>query len=61
VGVVDSLIAAGLPIQRVPVLANELGDWGDFLTTAGDLRTLPCHLGDAGGIDGFYAARLRRH
>lgn len=61
VGVVDSLIAAGLPIQRVPILANELGDWGDFLTTAGDLRTLPCHLGDAGGIDGFYAARLRRH
>lgn len=61
VGVVDSLIAAGLPIQRVPILANELGNWGDLLTTAGDLRTLPCHLGDAGGIDGFYAARLRRH
>ena len=26
----------------------------------GDLRTLPCHLSDKGGMDGFYAARLRR-
>jgi len=24
------------------------------------LRTLPCHLAAAGGMDGFYAARLRR-
>ena len=60
VGVVDSLIAAGLPVERVPIRADELEGWADFLTTAGDLRTLPCHLGDAGGIDGFYAARLRR-
>jgi 16S rRNA (cytosine967-C5)-methyltransferase len=27
---------------------------------AGDLRTLPCHLSDEGGMDGFYAARLIR-
>jgi 16S rRNA (cytosine967-C5)-methyltransferase len=26
----------------------------------GDLRTLPCHLAERGGMDGFYAARLRR-
>ena len=26
----------------------------------GDLRTLPCHLAEQGGMDGFYAARLRR-
>ena len=24
----------------------------------GDLRTLPCHLAEYDGIDGFYAARL---
>jgi 16S rRNA (cytosine967-C5)-methyltransferase len=28
--------------------------------TKGDLRTLPCHLAEFGGMDGFYAARLRR-
>jgi 16S rRNA (cytosine967-C5)-methyltransferase len=26
----------------------------------GDLRTLPCDLADQGGMDGFYAARIRR-
>ena len=24
-------------------------------------KTLPCHLSDQGGMDGFYAARLRRN
>ena len=32
----------------------------DLVTPVGDLRTLPCHLRDKGGMDGFYAARLRR-
>ena len=36
----------------------------EWLTAEGDLRTLPCHLGDPdsrmGGLDGFYAARLQR-
>jgi 16S rRNA (cytosine967-C5)-methyltransferase len=26
----------------------------------GDLRTLPCHLSEQGGMDGFYATRLQR-
>jgi len=24
------------------------------------MRTLPCYLSDMGGMDGFYAARLKR-
>jgi 16S rRNA (cytosine967-C5)-methyltransferase len=32
----------------------------EFLTSEGDLRTLPSHWPDKGGMDGFYAARLRR-
>jgi 16S rRNA (cytosine967-C5)-methyltransferase len=32
----------------------------DAITPDGDLRTLPCHLAEKGGMDGFYAARLRR-
>ena len=31
----------------------------DFVTAEGDLRTLPCHWPERGGIDGFYVARLR--
>lgn len=31
-----------------------------FITPEGDLRTLPSHWSEIGGLDGFYAARLRR-
>ena len=31
----------------------------DWITPSGDLRTLPSHFGEIGGIDGFYACRLR--
>jgi hypothetical protein len=30
----------------------------DWITSDGDLRTLPFHLAEYDGIDGFYAARL---
>ncbi len=40
-----------------PALADGLAE---MITSDGDLRTLPCHLADSGGLDGFYAARLRR-
>lgn len=49
---------------RAPVFATEFGGRDDWITGDGDLRTLPCHspaLDTApGGLDGFYAARLRR-
>jgi 16S rRNA (cytosine967-C5)-methyltransferase len=45
---------------RQPVTPEELSGHGEWITADGDLRTLPCHLADRGGMDGFYAARLRR-
>jgi 16S rRNA (cytosine967-C5)-methyltransferase len=45
---------------RVAVTADEIGGLAEAITAAGDLRTLPCFLGAEGGMDGFYAARLRR-
>jgi 16S rRNA (cytosine967-C5)-methyltransferase len=45
---------------RAPIVADELFGHSEWITPDGDLRTLPCHLGDKGGMDGFYAARLRR-
>ena len=57
---VDSSIADGLPLQRAPLDEDELRGLEQFLTSLGDLRTLPCHIADCGGLDGFYAARLRR-
>ncbi|MEQ9146069.1 MAG: transcription antitermination factor NusB [Parvibaculaceae bacterium] len=45
---------------RVPIGAAEIGGLNECLTPEGDLRTLPCHMADTGGMDGFFAARLTR-
>jgi 16S rRNA (cytosine967-C5)-methyltransferase len=57
---VEKLLARGAPFDRRPIRPEEVGGLGDLLTAEGDLRTLPCHLSEQDGIDGFYAARLVR-
>ncbi|MGE5504472.1 MAG: RsmB/NOP family class I SAM-dependent RNA methyltransferase [Actinomycetota bacterium] len=57
---IEALLASGAPWRRRPIEAAETGGLAELLTPAGDLRTLPCHLADKGGMDGFYAARLER-
>ena len=53
--------AGELPqVQRLPIDPAELGGLSELITEAGDLRTLPCQLAADGGLDGFYACRLRR-
>ena len=58
---VDAFLVASPKFARLPVLANELPGLRVAVTAAGDLRTLPCHWAEDGGMDGFYAARLRHH
>ncbi|MDD9878836.1 MAG: MFS transporter [Magnetovibrio sp.] len=43
-----------------PVRAGELGDLAVCLDSGGGFRSLPCHLAERGGVDGFFAARLKR-
>lgn len=50
--------APGLSLQ--PVEAAELPGLPEAATDAGMLRTLPCHWPALGGLDGFFAARLRK-
>ena len=48
---------------REPVTPDEASGRLDWITPDGDLRTLPNHAplpGTPGGMDGFYATRLRR-
>lgn len=45
-------------LARIPIQPNELYGLKELVTPDGDLRSLPSHLADLGGIDGFYAARL---
>lgn len=58
--VVALALAAGMPIERVPVEPADLHGLAVDITAEGDIRTLPCHLAEQGGIDGFYIARLRK-
>lgn len=46
-------------LERLPIMPEEVGGCAEFITSAGDLRCLPCHWAELGGIDGFYAARVR--
>jgi 16S rRNA (cytosine967-C5)-methyltransferase len=61
---IGRFLAASTTMEAVPITADEIGGLTDCLTPRGYLRTLPSHL-DRGnpaqsGLDGFFAARLRR-
>lgn len=57
---IAAFLAGGAPFERVPIETAALGGLAGLITPLGELRTLPCHLAERGGMDGFYAARLRR-
>jgi 16S rRNA (cytosine967-C5)-methyltransferase len=60
VGQIDEFLRRHEDFRRDGVKAAELFAMTEFVSADGDLRTLPCHLAGDGGMDGFYAARLRR-
>ncbi|MGL5448254.1 MAG: RsmB/NOP family class I SAM-dependent RNA methyltransferase [Rhabdaerophilum sp.] len=45
--------------RRIPIGMGECDIPSEMITPLGDLRALPCHLAEAGGADGFFAARLQ--
>ena len=51
-------------LRRVPIEPAEIAGAEEFVTSAGDLRTLPLHWPAdeprMAGLDGFFAARLQR-
>jgi 16S rRNA (cytosine967-C5)-methyltransferase len=55
---IESLFYAGAPVDRQEIRPGEIDAPPEWITSAGDLRTLPCHFGEYDGIDGFYCARL---
>lgn len=57
---IHALLSSDDRVERLPITPGELPGLEDALTPEGDLRSLPCHLADQGGLDGFYACRLRR-
>ena len=61
---IAALLARDARVVRLPIAAQEVAGHAEFLSPEGDLRTLPPQLPDPdprwGGLDGFYAARLKR-
>lgn len=57
---IDAFLARTPGFARQAIAPAEIGGLTECIDPRGDLRTLPCHLADRGGLDGFYAARLVR-
>jgi 16S rRNA (cytosine967-C5)-methyltransferase len=61
---VAAFLARHGAFARASVAAHEVGGLSHLVDARGDVRTLPCHLGDLGqgraGLDGFFIARLSR-
>lgn len=57
---IETMLRSGAPMTRQRISADELGGHPDWITAEGDLRTLPCHLGEYDGLDGFFCARLTK-
>lgn len=61
---ITRFLAAHAEFARQPVQPGESGIAAEWITEAGDLRTLPLHLPgerpELAGLDGFYCARLLR-
>ena len=57
---IAAFLASRDDFARAPIAGSEVFAMRELLTADGDLRTLPCHMAELGGMDGFYAARLKR-
>jgi 16S rRNA (cytosine967-C5)-methyltransferase len=61
---IEALLARRPDVERAPIGANEITGIEKFITPQGDLRTLPSDWSaprpELSGIDGFFAARLRK-
>ncbi len=57
---IAAFLARNKKAEKIPVETEELFGLNELISAEGDLRTLPSHSAFEGGMDGFFAARLRR-
>lgn len=55
---ITALLAERKDAMLVPVKPETLGGMSECITPRGEVRTLPFHLGELDGMDGFYAVVL---
>ncbi len=46
--------------RRVPIRREEFGNIDGLVNSEGDIRVLPYHLKEQGGMDGFFVSRLQK-
>lgn len=59
-GQIERFLNAHTNFGRLPIRREEFGNIEGLVNAAGEVRILPYHLKDAGGMDGFFIARLKR-
>jgi len=57
---IDAFLARTPAFRHAPIAPSDIGAEPAWIAD-GDVRTLPFHLGEWGGMDGFYISRLQRH
>ncbi len=57
---ITNLLKERKDVALKPVDASVLGGMKECITKRGEVRTLPCHLAEHDGMDGFYAAVLTK-
>ena len=57
---ISQLLKNNSHVVEMPITKVEAGGFTELLNESGQLRTLPCHMAEKGGMDGFFAARLRK-
>lgn len=57
---ITALLKEREDVTLIPVDASILGGLTECITQRGEIRTLPCHLEDLDGMDGFFAAKLQK-
>mgnify|MGYP001389502850 CR=1 FL=1 len=46
--------------RRIPIRKEEFGGIDGLVNAEGDVRILPYHLKEDGGMDGFFISRLQK-
>ncbi len=61
---IAALVRRNPDVMRWPITADEVGGLAEIINAQGEMRSLPSHLPDPeprfAGLDGFFAARLKR-
>jgi 16S rRNA (cytosine967-C5)-methyltransferase len=57
---IEAVLSSDARAMRIGLTSKDVCGLEALVDANRDFRSLPCHLAEDGGIDGFYAARLRR-